>query len=253
MCPVLLVINNRSDKYKDIKANIFTPGQGICLQRLNPNIPTFEFDNCLAYGSWYDIQIIAHPQDGSDIERYLTTGIYLTYGKQLKMRELTDEKYRDHGIEWKCRYCDKVNISSVVICEHCHTNKAQGVIRILSMIPILGIPFSITNTVLQWGKAAQSDEPSDQTEAVITTVFTAVDVVAVPFIVGSLVKIPAKVAAQTGVELTAKTIFSEAGKPILQEICNLLGSNGIVGTVALLKMSLNDTIRKKTDQKSEDE
>jgi hypothetical protein len=55
----LSVTNDCSHSFEILEANIFTPGQGICLQRLTPkNSPSFKFDRSLAYGSCYDIQII---------------------------------------------------------------------------------------------------------------------------------------------------------------------------------------------------
>lgn len=164
--------------------------------------------------------------------------MYLTYGKKLKMTRLTAEKYRDHGIEWECSCCNKTNIGSVVVCIHCHTNKIQRIISIFSMIPIIGIPFSITDATLRWGKAIQSNKTSDHIDASITTIFAVVDIVTAPFIVGALVKIPAKVTAQTGIKLTAKTVFTEAGKPLLKEFGKELGKDGMIGGIKLVKQLL---------------
>lgn len=245
MCPKLLMINDRIDEFERLEASIFTISQAICLQRLRlEKCSTFRFDHSLAYGSWYDVQIIAYPKSDQEPQRYLRKGIYLKFGKRIMMSKLTDEKYRDHGAEWKCSYCDKANIGSVAICEHCHTNKAQRIITIFSMIPIVGVPFSITDAILRCGKAAQSNETSDQIDASVTTIFAVVDVVTAPFIIGALVKIPAKVTAQTGIKLTAKAIFSEAGKPLLKEVGKELGTKGIVGGIKLSKVAIETVIKK---------
>jgi hypothetical protein len=46
---VLNVMNDGPDGFELEKANIFTPGQGICLQRLEPkNRPHFKFDHGLS-------------------------------------------------------------------------------------------------------------------------------------------------------------------------------------------------------------
>jgi len=124
MGAVLSVRNNRLPDFEILEANIFTPGQCICLQRLAPrDAATFKFDRNLAYGSWYDIQIIGRSQNNGNNEllRYLTKGIYLSYGKIIEMTELTDEQYRDYGVEWECDGCKKTDFGSVAICQHCHT------------------------------------------------------------------------------------------------------------------------------------
>ncbi|CAF1431239.1 unnamed protein product [Adineta steineri] len=227
---ILNVTNDRFDGLEILHANIFTPGQGICLQRLAPEKSlTFKFDHSLAYGSWYDIQIIGRNPDNSDkLLRYLKKGIYLSYRKTIKITEITDEKHRDHGAEWKCGSCNQANVGSVAICEYCYTNKSQTIIAILSCIPLLGIPFSVTNAILRCGKAAQSNNRADNINAGLATTFAVIDIITAPLIVGSLIQIPAKVAAETGVKLTGKTVFCEAGKPLLEAFVKELGTGGIV-------------------------
>jgi hypothetical protein len=233
---VLCVRNDRLHDLVILQANIFTLGQGICLQRLAPgNIPKFKFDHDLAYGSWYDIQIIARSNDTTESQRYLRKGVYLSIDKTIKMSALTDEKHRDHGVKWTCGSCKETNIGSVAICEHCHTNKAQTFLAIFSIIPIFGIPFSLADAVLRCGKAAQSNKTSDQVDAGVTVMFAVIDVITAPFIIGALAKIPGKVAAQTGIKLTAKTVFTEAGKPLVKELTKELGKDGIVGGVKIAK------------------
>jgi hypothetical protein len=247
MGAVLSVTNDRLHDLEILQANIFTPGQGICLQRLAPeNSPKFKFDYHLAYGSWYDIQIIArsNSNDKTESQRYLIKGVYLSIDKTVTMTALTDENHRDHGIAWECSSCNKTNIGSVVICEHCHTNKVQEFITIFSKIPIVGIPFSVTDCVLRCGKAAQSNKTSDKIDAGVTVIFAAIDIITAPFIIGSLVKIPDKVAAQTGTKLTAKIVFTEAGITILKELVTVLGEKGIVGQVRIAKMGLKYFVQK---------
>jgi hypothetical protein len=245
MSPVLCVTNDRLHDLVILQANIFTPGQGICLQRLAPgNIPKFKFSHHLAYGSWYDIQIIARSNDKTESQKFLKKGVYLSIRKTIKMSALTDENHRDYGVEWKCGNCKEKNIGSVAICEHCHTNKAQIYMTIFSIIPIFGIPFSLTDSVLRCGRAAQSNKTSDKIDAGITVIFAAVDVITAPFIIGALVKIPGKVAAQNGIKLTAKTVFTEAGKPLLKELTTELGKDGIVGGVRIAKGAVQSIVEK---------
>lgn len=247
MGPTLSIINDRLNDFANIEASIYTVGQGICLQRLEiKNGPQFKFDHLLAYGSWYDVQIIVHREDPQKQLRYLRKGIYLTYGKEMRLTELTEENYRDYGITWKCSSCNKENVGSVAICEHCHANKSQTIIRILSYVPIIGIPFSVANAILTCGKAAQSNKTEDQSDACITTILAFIDVVTVPFVVGTLARIPGKVAAQADVELTAETIFSVPGKPILKELVKELGEKGIMGDIQILKECIISTIPKET-------
>jgi hypothetical protein len=246
MGPVLSVTNDRSHDLEILQANIFTPGQGICLQRLAPgNSPEFKFDHHLTYGSWYDIQIIArsNSNDETESQRYLIKGVYLSIGKKVTMTALTDENHRDHGIAWKCSSCNETNIGSIAICEHCHTNKAQTYLAMFSMIPIIGIPFSVTDSVLRFGRAAQSNKTLDKTDAGVTVIFSAIDIITAPFIIGALVKIPGKVAAENGIKLTAKTVFTEAGKPLLKELTTELGKDGIMGGVKMVKMGVQSTVQ----------
>jgi hypothetical protein len=232
---VLGVRNNRLDDFEILQANIFTSSQGICLQRLAPkNTETFKFDCNLAYGSWYDIQIIGRSRDNGDNEtlRYLKKGIYLSCDKIIEMTELTHEEHRDHGVQWECGECKGANFGSVAICEHCHTNKSQKIITAFSDIPLVGIPFSLADAILKCGKASQSNKMADNIDAGVTTTFAVVDVITAPFIVGSLVKIPAKIAAEYNIKLTAKNVFCEAGKPLLKEIGKELGGVPVVLKVA---------------------
>ena len=73
-----------------VEAYIFTPGQGICLQkRTHFGKTSFCFDQSLCYGSWYDILFVICPavtgakKQQEDI--YLKTGVYLTHGKEIKL------------------------------------------------------------------------------------------------------------------------------------------------------------------------
>jgi len=245
---VLSVMNDRLDDFEIIAANIYTLGQGICLQRLQPKSSlNFKFDHILAYGSWYDIQIIGRykaAEANSDVLRYLTKGIYLSHGKIATIKELTDEKNLDHGASWQCGTCKQTNLGSLAICEHCYTNKSQKIISVLSNVPFLGLPFSVTNAVLQCGKAAQSNSTVDQIDAGISVVSAVVDFAAAPFIVGSLVKISGKVAAETGIKLTAKTVFCEAGQPLLFAIGEELATiGGIVAGANKAKARFRTIVR----------
>ena len=244
---VLTIKNDRLHDFEILRANIFTPSQGICLQRLEPGKSSiFKFDNGLAYGSWYDIQIIGRPLDNNDNKecRYLKKGVYLTRKKIIKISKLTHEKHRDHGIEWSCGSCQHKNIGSVAICENCFTNKSQTIINVLSYIPLVGVPFSVTNAVLQCGKASQSNTTSDKVDAGLTTVFAAVDVVFAPFAIDALIKVPAKVTAETGIKLTTKTVFCEAGKPLVKEAGKVLGKDGISAVPKVTKEGIKTIVTK---------
>ncbi|CAF0933106.1 unnamed protein product [Didymodactylos carnosus] len=143
------------DGFEILAANIYTSGQGICLQRLKPSkmCSKFEFDQSLWYGSWYDVQIIGRSKseeaDGLTDQRYLKKGIYLSGGKIVTITELTDEKYLDQENKWTCGSCNKDNSGSLALCEFCFINKAQKVINVLSYIPVLGLPFSRSKSFLR--------------------------------------------------------------------------------------------------------
>jgi len=242
---VLSVRNNRLHDFEILQANIFTSSQGICLQRLAPkNAAIFKFDCNLAYGSWYDIQIIGRSLNNDDNEplRYLKKGVYLSCGKIIEITELTHEEHRDYGVQWECGGCERANFGSVAICEYCHTNKSQTIITAFAMIPLVGIPFSLTDAILQCGKASQSNKTTDNIDAAFTTTFAVIDLITAPFIVGSLAKIPAKIASQTGIKLTVKTVFCEAGKPLLKEIAEGLGKDGIITVSKVAKEGVKKLI-----------
>ncbi|CAF1298413.1 unnamed protein product [Rotaria sp. Silwood1] len=244
----LSVINDRLHDFEVLHANIFSPGQGICLQRLEPEGSSeFKFDYSLAYGSWYDIQIVGRPKSAvanDKVQRYLTKGIYLSNGKKVKISALTAEKNHDLGAKWNCGKCHKDNYGSVRVCEFCFTNRSQTIITVLSFLPVIGLPFSLTNAVLQCGKAAQSNNTADEVDAGLSVAMSIVDVVTTPFIVGSLVTIPAKVAAETGIKLTAKTVFCDAGKPLLVAVGKEFGKGGTVATVKVGKAAVEKIIKK---------
>ena len=249
MGAVLSIENDHADDMEIIKANIFTPGQGICLQRLQPKKHRrFRFDQNLAYGSWYDIQLQvpskADEAGGEESVRYLIKGVYLRHGRTIKISKLTEEKNRDLGAEWHCGSCKKRNVGSLATCEFCFANKSQTIIEVLSYIPFVGVPFSITNAVLQCGKAAQSNTTDDKIDAGLSVAFAVLDTVTAPFIVGALVKIPGKVAAQTGIKLTAKTVFCEAGKPLVKAVGKELGKGGVITAVKVGKAAFGKIVKK---------
>lgn len=226
------VINDRRSDFKILRANIYTPSQGLCCQRLKElnDKSTFVFDEGLGYGSFYDVEIVGiNTATATDpkIERYRRR-IYLKYGLTMTVTQLTREKYRDNGSEWKCKRCKKENQGSGQMCEHCHTNKAQSYISALALIPIGGIPFSITDSTLKWGRATQSHKRSDVIDATVATVCTVIDIALLPFIVNSMAKIPVRVAAETGVKLTMKTAFTSASAPLAKEFGNVLSKSGAV-------------------------
>jgi len=243
---VLSVMNNRLHDFEILQANIFTSSQGICLQRLAPkNAATFKFDCNLAYGSWYDIQIIGRSLNNHNNEplRYLKKGVYLSCGKIIEMTELTHEEHRDYGVQWECGGCERANFGSVAICEYCHTNKSQKIVTAFSCIPVVGIPFSLADVILRCGKASQSNKTADNIDAGVTTICAVFDVIAAPFIVGSLMKIPAKIAAEHNIKLTAKTVFCEAGKPLLEEFCKELGKDGVTAGLKVIKEGVKKVTR----------
>lgn len=246
MGAVLSVTNDRSDDFEILHAKIFTPGQGICLQQLTPNKSlTFKFDHSLAYGSWYDIQIIGQsPHSDKPPLKYLKKSIYLSHGKTIKISEITDEKHSDYEAKWKCGSCNQTNFGSVAICEHCYTNKSQTIITVFACIPVVGIPFSLADTILRYGKAANSNKTADIIDAGITAMFAMIDVIAAPFIVASLIKIPAKVAAENGIKFTVKAVLSEAWKPLLKELGKELGKYGIYTQVKMAKVAVKKLIEK---------
>ncbi|CAF1413901.1 unnamed protein product [Rotaria magnacalcarata] len=254
---VLTVRNDCSNNFELQQANIFTLGQGFCLQRREPkHSSNFKFDQNLAYGSWYDIQIIGRchcsPSAATtattiEVQRYLKKGIYLSYGKTITVSELTNDENRDHGATWQCGSCKQKNFGSLALCEHCYTNKAQMIISVLSYVPIVGLPFSLTNAVLQCGKAAQSNTTADQVDAGLTVTFAVIDIVTAPFIIGALVKIPAEVAAEAGIKLTAKTVFSEVGKPLLSAVGKELAKGEIAAGVKATKTVVTKIIKKLDD------
>ena len=232
----LTIINDGLNNFEIIKANIFTPGQGICLQRLTPgNSRIIKFDHSLAYGSWYDIQIIGKNSGDNELQRFLKRGIYLSYKKTINMRELTHQNNRDLAVEWICGNCDKANFNNVAMCEHCHTNKSQTIITTLSTIPLLGIPFSLADTILRCGKASQSNKTMDQLEAILTMLFCLIDVVTAPFIVGSLMRTATKIATDNGIKLSIKNVFSDVGISLLQAITNELVKDGIPAGLKVTK------------------
>ena len=246
MGAVLTVMNDRSDDFEILHAKIFTPGQGMCLQHLIPNKrPIFKFDHSLTYGSWYDIQIIGQsPHSGEPPLKYLKKGIYLSHDKTIKITTITDEKYKDCGPEWKCGTCNQSNFSSVAICEYCYTNKSQTIISVFSCIPIVGIPFLVTDAVLRCGKAAQSNKTADKIDAGLTTTFAVIDVITAPFIVGSLIKIPAKIAAENGTKFTVEAAVSGLWKPLLIGYGKEFGEDGIIRGVKVVKEGVRKLVEK---------
>ncbi|CAF1078100.1 unnamed protein product [Rotaria magnacalcarata] len=200
-----------------IDIHIFTPGQGICLEkRCSPFVCSMiVFQRGLAYGSWYDMLVRVRLSNKCDQqEAYMLKGIYLTVDKCVLLSEVLKwNNCIDNGEKWSCaeKTCQKSNEYGVNICLHCYRNKAFNIINSVSYVPIIGLPFSVTNAVLESGRAAQTGEPQDIANATLATVKAAVNTVLTPMLVGSLLNVPAVTAAMTGTELTMKTLFSKTG------------------------------------------
>ena len=236
MVPQLTIIHDRPD-FTVLHANIFTPSQGICCQRLEPSNGTqFDFNRNLAYGSWYEIQIIGKvtlaDSDETKVQRFLKKGIFLSYGKSLNLSNLIAEQYLDFDGKWTCKQseCKKENIGSIAICEHCRTNCHEEWVSWVSYIPLIGTPFSIANAVLKTGKAG--DTGTHKVEAGCAIASAAFDVATAPFIVGLTAKAGAKVLARSGAELTAKFVAKQAAKVVLKQAAVVTVTRGVsVGVV----------------------
>ena len=160
-----ILIDNLSVELID--AHVFTPGQGICLEKLSAPLDksNFVFKRGLAFGSWYDVLVRTHSsRDIVGSEAYMVKGIYLAKGKQLKLSDILQNSNRiDNGEEWQCGYssCQNWNENGSNMCLHCYKNCARKVVFYLAFIPVIGLPFSITHGVLETGRAAHTKRKDD--------------------------------------------------------------------------------------------
>ncbi|CAF0954829.1 unnamed protein product [Didymodactylos carnosus] len=143
--------------------------------------------------------------------------VYLSVNKFIQLSDILQEKNRIGGEskpKWQCKNksCKMSNESGINICLHCYSNQAGKIVQGLSVIPVLGLPFSITHAVLETGRAAHTKECHDKVSAGTAIAFAGLDIALTPVFVGSLIKIPSIAAAKTGVALTSKTIFTQTGK-----------------------------------------
>jgi hypothetical protein len=216
MSPKLSIIIDTDAELVD--AYIFTPGQGICLEKLSgpfeKDTSTIVFKKGLAYGSWYDVLIRIN--NSQNQETYMKKGIYLKVNKSVQLSDILQEENdidRKNKPKWQCKNksCEEWNEGGVKMCLHCYTNRNGRLIRRLSYIPILGIPFSVTHATLESGRAAHTKERHDKISAGLAIGTAAAEIVLAPVLVSSIVHIPAKVAVQTGTHLTANTLFTHTG------------------------------------------
>jgi hypothetical protein len=216
MSPKLSIIIDTDAELVD--AYIFTPGQGICQEKLSwpfeKDTSTIVFKKGLAYGSWYDVLI--RIDNSQDQENYMKKGIYLKVNKSVQLSDILQEENdidRKNKPKWQCKNkgCEEWNEGGVKMCLHCYTNRNRRIIRGLSYIPILGIPFSVTHATLESGRAAHTKERHDKISAGLAIGTAAAEIVLAPVLVSSIVHIPAKVAVKTGTHLTANTLFTHTG------------------------------------------
>jgi len=217
MSPKLSIIINTDVELVD--AYIFTPGQGICLEELSgpfeEDTATIVFKKGLAYGSWYDVLIRIN--NSQNQETYMKKGIYLKVNKSVQLSDILQEENdidRKNKPKWQCKNksCKEWNEGGVKMCLHCYTNRNRRIIRGLSYIPVLGIPFSVTHATLESGRAAHTKERHDKISAGLAIGTAAAEIVLAPVLVSSIVHIPAKIAATTGTHLTANTLFTNTGQ-----------------------------------------
>jgi hypothetical protein len=216
MSPILYIIIDTDVELVD--AYIFTPGQGICLEKLSgpfeKEASAIGFNKGLAYGSWYDVLIRIN--NSQNQETYMKKGIYLKVNKFVQLSDILQEENdidRKNKSKWQCKNksCKEWNDGGVKICLHCSTNRNRSIIRGLSYIPVLGIPFSVTHAALESGRAAHTKERHDKVGAGLAIGTAAAEIVLAPFLVNSIMHIPAKVAATTGTHLTTHTLFTHTG------------------------------------------
>ncbi len=96
---------------------------------------------------------------------------------------------------------------------------------------------------MKWGRATQSRKRSDVIDAIVATVFTVIDIASLPFIVTSMVKIPARVAAETDVKLTIKKAFTSASVPLAKEFGNVLLKSGAVTAAKVAKSGVAKLVK----------
>jgi hypothetical protein len=210
-----------------IDAHIFTPGQGICLQKLDVSHinakNVFTFNKGLAYGSWYDVVVRIKCLD--EQQTYLLTGIYLSVDKCLQLSTILQEKYRVDGDDkpkWKCENneCEEMNESGINMCLYCYQNYARKYIIGLSFVPVVGLPFSITNAVLETGCASHTGKAEDIVNARIAITAAIADIILTPLLVNSLINAPAMAAVNTGRQLTTETLFTGTGVETVKIMVN---------------------------------
>jgi hypothetical protein len=193
--------------------------KGICLEKLSgpfeKDTPTIVFKKGLAYGSWYNVLIRISNSENQQ-SYYMKKGIYLKKNKFIQLSDILQEENdidRKNKPKWQCKNksCEEWNEGGVKMCLHCYTNRNRRIIRGLSYIPVLGIPFSVTHATLESGRAAHTKERHDKISAGLAIGTAAAEIVLAPILVSSIVHIPAKVAVQTGTHLTANTLFTNTG------------------------------------------
>jgi hypothetical protein len=92
MSPILYIIIDTDVELVD--AYIFTPGQGICLEKLSgpfeKEASAIGFNKGLAYGSWYDVLIRIN--NSQNQETYMKKGIYLKVNKFVQLSDILRKK-----------------------------------------------------------------------------------------------------------------------------------------------------------------
>jgi hypothetical protein len=93
------------------------------------------------------------------------------------------------------------------MCRFCLKNQSTNIIGKFARIPVFGVPFSITKTVLECGRAVTTGDDADIKSAIIVTLTTVVDVVSAVLIISGLDVITAEVLKETGVKLSLKLVL----------------------------------------------
>ena len=184
-------------------ATCYTVHQACILQVTEcPSNMFLHFDHSLALGSSYDIAVVVTTERGSEIQSNRTF-LHRVFCNNVPI-PLTDIITSQNELSsgtWKCSHCKKLNTKGIKICtaQDCLVHKDNSYLAWSAMVPVLGLPFAFTLVIQKWAKACVKVTRGSIVDAVLETLFVAVDIALMPLVVCQGLRILAKAACKIGV------------------------------------------------------
>eukprot|EP01038_Epipyxis_sp_PR26KG_P009097 gene9097-12268_t len=246
---------------------IYSLGQGISIAfMLDVFIPHYApcrvnelvFNQGLSCGGWFDVVVECKAASNQNSMYYLKR-VYLgsLNSNYLSINDILVPTNVLPVVQWTCSRCETENVTTVPICKSCMRHRRKFLFEMLSLIPVLGLPFSIASAVLCTGENRIISLINKELASFIKPFFeiclVITDIVTLGLLTNSVTKLLTK-GLRSGIKYTTKFVleccakaafdssFNEGAKFITKLICRF--SNSIKVKDFFKKMVMSCYIRK---------